>query len=112
MSEPNNSINIGFGKLILFGEHFVVYQRPALVGALEAYTSCKVSLGPENEWSCGLVVIDRRPAVPGYKVSWIWFLHGACGWVSTGDVHMGDVFVGVMLLRCCSRWGMWMCWYF
>ena len=59
--------HIGFGKLILFGEHFVVYQRPSLVGALEAYTSCSVQLGPEDGWSCGLVVVDNRPAVPGYK---------------------------------------------
>jgi hypothetical protein len=58
---------IGFGKLIIFGEHFVVYHRPALVGALEAYTSCKVTLGAEGAWSCGLVVVDQRPAVPGYK---------------------------------------------
>jgi hypothetical protein len=33
----------GFGKLILFGEHFVVYHKPAFVGAVEAYTDCRVS---------------------------------------------------------------------
>jgi len=37
------------------------------VGALEAYTSCTVQLGPRDGWSCGLVVVDKRPAVPGYK---------------------------------------------
>jgi len=57
----------GYGKLIMFGEHFVVYQRPAFVAALEAYTWCEVELTPETEWGCGLVVRDVREAVPGYK---------------------------------------------
>ena len=30
-----------YGKLILFGEHFVVYNVPALVGAVAAYTDCE-----------------------------------------------------------------------
>lgn len=58
--------HIGFGKLILFGEHFVVYKAPALVGAVAARTTCVVA--PSNaEWSHGLIIEDNRPAVPGYK---------------------------------------------
>jgi mevalonate kinase len=53
-----------FGKLILFGEHFVVYKVPALVGAVAAYTDCECELTSEP----GLEVVDNRPAVPGYKV--------------------------------------------
>ena len=53
-----------FGKLILFGEHFVVYKVPALVGAVSAYTDCVCEALPQP----GLEVIDNRPAVPGYKV--------------------------------------------
>eukprot|EP00584_Thalassiosira_punctigera_P015917 CAMPEP_0172557418 /NCGR_PEP_ID=MMETSP1067-20121228/73132_1 /TAXON_ID=265564 ORGANISM="Thalassiosira punctigera, Strain Tpunct2005C2" /NCGR_SAMPLE_ID=MMETSP1067 /ASSEMBLY_ACC=CAM_ASM_000444 /LENGTH=296 /DNA_ID=CAMNT_0013346497 /DNA_START=12 /DNA_END=899 /DNA_ORIENTATION=- len=52
-----------FGKLILFGEHFVVYKVPALVGAVSAYTDCKLEYLDEP----GLEVIDNRPAVPLYK---------------------------------------------
>ncbi|HYE73377.1 MAG TPA: mevalonate kinase, partial [Blastocatellia bacterium] len=60
--------HIGFGKLIIFGEHFVVHnQRPALVGALEAYSTCDVHLEDANAWSTGLIVVDDRAAVPGYK---------------------------------------------
>lgn len=59
--------HVGFGKLILFGEHFVVYEQPAFVGAVAAHTSARVTLGPSDAWSCGLVIVDRRPAVPGYK---------------------------------------------
>ena len=53
-----------YGKLILFGEHFVVYKVPALVAAVSAYTDC------ECAWTetPGLEIVDDRPAVPGYKV--------------------------------------------
>ena len=53
-----------YGKLILFGEHFVVYKVPALVGAVAAYTNCEC----EYLESAGLEIVDNRPAVPGYKV--------------------------------------------
>ena len=53
-----------FGKLILFGEHFVVYKVPALVGAVAAYTDCDCEFSDAP----GLEVVDDRPAVPGYKV--------------------------------------------
>ena len=70
--------NIGYGKIILFGEHFVVYGLPAIVAAVEAYTTCtvevirsKVSSEPKKA-SCASVVLidvyDERPAVDGYKV--------------------------------------------
>ncbi|KAL3796351.1 hypothetical protein ACHAW5_005241 [Stephanodiscus triporus] len=52
-----------FGKLILFGEHLVVYKAPAIVGAVSAYTDCKLEYLDEP----GLVVVDNRPAVPHYK---------------------------------------------
>eukprot|EP00658_Telonema_sp_P-2_P062168 TRINITY_DN50834_c0_g1_i1.p1 TRINITY_DN50834_c0_g1~~TRINITY_DN50834_c0_g1_i1.p1 ORF type:complete len:375 (+),score=95.04 TRINITY_DN50834_c0_g1_i1:79-1125(+) len=58
---------VGFGKLILFGEHFVVYRVPAIVGAVSASTSCQVELS-DAEWSSGLMLEDNRPAVPGYKI--------------------------------------------
>ena len=55
-----------FGKLILFGEHLVVYKAPAIVGAVSAYTDCKLEY---VDSSPGLLdVIDNRPAVPNYKV--------------------------------------------
>jgi len=53
-----------FGKLILFGEHFVVYKVPALVGAVAAYTDCAFSFTDAP----GVELVDERPAVPNYKV--------------------------------------------
>ena len=55
----------GYGKLILFGEHFVVYKVPALVGAVASYTDCDVTF----TGGTGLEVVDNRPAVPAYKVT-------------------------------------------
>ena len=62
-----------FGKLILFGEHFVVYKVPALVGAVAAYTDCAMELiEDDNKDTDGtkkpFEIIDNRPAVPNYKV--------------------------------------------
>lgn len=56
----------GFGKLILFGEHFVVYKVPALVGAVAAYTDCECEVSTSG--TPGVEVIDNRPAVPQYKI--------------------------------------------
>ncbi len=53
---------IGFGKTILFGEHFVVYGLPAIASAISDYTLAEVEEGEE-----GLTLIDNRPAVEGYK---------------------------------------------
>ena len=64
----------GYGKLILFGEHFVVYKAPALVGAVSAATTCTATFDEVDANSAaisgttGLTVIDDRPAIPGYKV--------------------------------------------
>nr|CCC94606.1 unnamed protein product [Trypanosoma congolense IL3000] len=56
--------HIGFGKVILFGEHFVVYGAEAIVAGISEYTTCDLSLLKGRP---GVVeVVDRRPAVPGY----------------------------------------------
>lgn len=46
-------------------QHFVVYKAPALVGAVSAYTDCKLEYVDDKP---GVEVIDNRPAVPNYKV--------------------------------------------
>lgn len=53
----------GYGKTILFGEHFVVYGVPALASAIGVTTTCKVE--PKN--GEGYELNDNRPEVPGYK---------------------------------------------
>ena len=73
-SKPGNMSNDGsdckgYGKLILFGEHFVVYKAPAIVGAVSAATTCHCELLPDDGTTSGLLVVDHRPAIPGYKVT-------------------------------------------
>jgi mevalonate kinase len=53
----------GYGKTILFGEHFVVYGLPSIASALGAFTVADVKVVKGSGWS----VNDQRPATPGYK---------------------------------------------
>ncbi len=54
---------IGFGKAILFNEHFVVYGIPSIVSAIGKYTVAKVE--PYDQFK--LILEDRRDATPKYK---------------------------------------------
>ena len=54
---------IGFGKAILFNEHFVVYGVPAIVSAIGKYTIAKA----EPYEKPRINVIDNRNATPKYK---------------------------------------------
>ncbi len=55
--------NIGYGKTILFGEHFVVYGLPGIAAALEDYNVAKIEKGEGS----GFVLVDNRKETPGYK---------------------------------------------
>jgi mevalonate kinase len=54
---------IGFGKAILFNEHFVVYGLPAIVTAIGKYTVAKVEPVDKSGWK----ITDNRKATPNYK---------------------------------------------
>ncbi|MBN1280989.1 MAG: mevalonate kinase [Candidatus Thermoplasmatota archaeon] len=54
---------IGFGKAILFNEHFVVYGIPSIVSAIGQHTVAKV----EPYDKPGFTLLDKRPATPKYK---------------------------------------------
>ncbi len=54
---------IGFGKAILFNEHFVVYGIPSIVSAIGNHTVAKVEQWEEAE----LKLEDNRKATPKYK---------------------------------------------
>ncbi len=58
-----NGEGIGFGKTILFNEHFVVYGIPAIVSAIGKYTVAKAT--PSEQF--GIDLIDNRSATPRYK---------------------------------------------
>jgi mevalonate kinase len=51
----------GFGKVILFGEHFVVHGVPGIVSAIDSSTDAEVTKTGE-----GLVIKDERKAAKGY----------------------------------------------
>jgi len=53
----------GFGKIILFGEHFVVHGLPALVGSIQHATHASVTITSKTQSN----IIDMRPKVPTYK---------------------------------------------
>ncbi|MFH1403410.1 MAG: mevalonate kinase [Candidatus Altiarchaeota archaeon] len=51
----------GYGKTILFGEHFVVYGMPAIASALGNVTTAEIEDSNVYE------LVDERPATPSYK---------------------------------------------
>jgi mevalonate kinase len=57
------SEGIGFGKAILFNEHFVVYGIPSIVSAIGKYTIAKITSSQNN----GYKLNDKREATTGYK---------------------------------------------
>ena len=60
---PMKIEGIGFGKAILFNEHFVVYGVPAIVSAIGKYTVAKATPYEKPE----LNLEDNRQATPRYK---------------------------------------------
>jgi len=54
---------IGFGKAILFNEHFVVYGIPAIVSAIGKYTVARI----ESFDTAYYKIDDKREATPNYK---------------------------------------------
>lgn len=56
-------IGSGYGKVILFNEHFVVYEIPAIASAIGSKTIAEVEFSQGSGWS----LLDGRPATPGYK---------------------------------------------
>ncbi len=53
----------GYGKVILFNEHIVVYGIPSIVSAIGMRTTAEVDRTPGT----GFVIKDNRPETPGYK---------------------------------------------
>jgi mevalonate kinase len=56
-----NAEGSGFGKVILFGEHFVVYGLPGIASAISDRTIAKIEKAKRFE------LVDNRPAIEGYK---------------------------------------------
>ena len=53
---------IGFGKVILFGEHFAVYGVPVIISAISLTTDATV-----KKTKCkGILINDERLGTPGY----------------------------------------------
>ena len=55
--------HMGFGKVILFGEHFVVYGMPGIASGISDYTAATIKETKKPEF------VDRRPETPGYKAT-------------------------------------------
>jgi len=56
-------IGYGYGKVILFNEHFVVYGIPAIASAIDKKTIAEVKKCEGKDF----IIHDDREATPGYK---------------------------------------------
>ena len=54
---------IGFGKVILFGEHFVVYGNASIASGISSHTTAELVEANEP----GFKIIDNRDTAAGYK---------------------------------------------
>ncbi len=54
----------GFGKTILIGDQFVLWEIPAILAAIPFETECRVE---RLDSGSGWILDDRRVEVPGYK---------------------------------------------
>jgi len=85
LSQPDGEVSglangLGYGKVILFGEHFVVYGLPAIASAVSDSTLAEITLakgatppgrpgpGAFIQEGRGWTLHDSRPETPGYKV--------------------------------------------
>lgn len=57
-------IGAGYGKVILFNEHFVVYDIPAIASAIDRKTVAEVR---RCHGDAPFILHDEREATPGYK---------------------------------------------
>ncbi len=58
----------GFGKVIMFNEHFVVYGIPAIASAIGMKTTATIEpLEAVPEEGTGYILEDNRSETPGYK---------------------------------------------
>ncbi|MBA3046639.1 MAG: mevalonate kinase [Candidatus Thermoplasmatota archaeon] len=57
----------GYGKVILFGEHFVVHRRPTIASGISRTTVAELRPGTEP----GFKIIDNRLAAKDYKDKYI-----------------------------------------
>lgn len=57
----------GFGKVILFGEHFVVYGKPTIASGISKKTVAVLKPGK----SPGFHITDNRPAAEGYIAKYV-----------------------------------------
>eukprot|EP00331_Platyophrya_macrostoma_P026901 CAMPEP_0176449538 /NCGR_PEP_ID=MMETSP0127-20121128/26533_1 /TAXON_ID=938130 /ORGANISM="Platyophrya macrostoma, Strain WH" /LENGTH=80 /DNA_ID=CAMNT_0017836887 /DNA_START=45 /DNA_END=284 /DNA_ORIENTATION=- len=63
LKEKTSGHHVGYGKVLLFGEHVVVHGALAVVAGVSQYTKCDLVL---TKGKPGFSVVDNRPAVPGY----------------------------------------------
>ncbi len=65
----------GYGKVILFGEHFVVHGKPSIASGISRKTVAELRPAPELGFNIvdkrpgremGFHIIDKRPAAEGY----------------------------------------------
>lgn len=77
---------IGHGKVILFGEHFVVHGAPAIAGGIANRAIVRIKRADNNS------IVTKQKVVPEYSIAGINSVLGSLGVTEKYEVHLeGDL---------------------
>lgn len=78
------AVGKGFGKVILFGEHYVVYGNASIASGISSHTTAELVQGTEP----GFKITDNRVTAEGYKEKYAEAMHDSVKLMNDAVWHL------------------------